>query len=107
MSYNLQKAADKLHISEKSLENHIESFYRDFTGEFDKIENVLSTDNYDKIYFEFHKLKSTFKMISANNIVLLCQNVCDTAIENKENKYGIILNDIFKQFKIIISEINE
>ena len=107
MKYNLEKASGKLSISNQSLKKHIKTFYREFCKESERIEKILTENDFDKIYFEFHKLKSTFKMISADNIVSLCQDACDTAIDNKENQYEIFLEDISEQFKDIILTIDE
>lgn len=107
IDYNLQEAAEILSISNLSLIKHIDSFYREFCNESERIKKILSGRDYDKIYFEFHKLKSTFKMISAENIVSLCQDACNSAIENIEKPYEIIFQEITVLFEKIIIMIKE
>ena len=106
MEYDINKAAAKLGISEKSLKSHINSFSKDFQSNCNTIRVIMNSGEYEKIYGEFHKLKSTFKMISADKAVLYCQAGCDNSISEEAYPYVELFDKISESLESIISIIN-
>ena len=90
--YDIKKAAKKLSIPEKSLKSHIDTFINKFEEDYEDLLGIVKDDDYDKIYFQFHKLKSTFKMISAHAAVEICSEACDGSINNEQLPYNEYLN---------------
>lgn len=106
MIYDIVKASDKLGIGEASLRNHINSFYRDFQKSLPGIDGAIESSNSEKIYFEFHKLKSTFRMISAHKAEDICRLCCDKSIEKQPYEYAKALDEIVQYFESLHSQIN-
>lgn len=106
MKYDIGRAAKKLGIGEASLKNHINSFYRDFSSNLDRIRDVLGTTDFDRIYFEFHRLKSTFKMISADEAEEICRRCCDLSKEKEIHNYSEEMAQVVSLAGSIYRQIN-
>lgn len=94
MEYNLKSAARKLGIGDKFLKDHFNVFYRDFSTNLEKIRENIKSSDFDKIYFEFHRLKSTFRMISASETEEICRKCCDLSKEKTTFDYESALDEI-------------
>lgn len=106
MNYNLEKAAEKLSLGTDSLKKHINGFYREFRNNSERIRTVIDSGDPEKIYFEFHKLKSTFKMISADEAQEVCQICCDCSREKKLFPYSESFDRIVNLFDQLYDTIN-
>jgi len=103
MDYDIKAAAGKLGIGEDSLLNHINMFLRDFHVGLDKIRNTVELGNFDSIYFEFHRLKSAFRMISLVEAEMICKECCQYSHDSLPYEYGeslerivLLTNDLYK-----------
>ncbi|MBN2659464.1 MAG: Hpt domain-containing protein [Spirochaetales bacterium] len=106
MVYSISEAAGKLGIGEQFLKDHINVFYRDFSINLVKIRNTVEQNDFDRIYFEFHKLKSTFRMISATEAEEICRECCDLSRENQYFDYNRALEDVVNLFNRLHRQIN-
>jgi ssDNA-specific exonuclease RecJ len=107
MEYNLTSAANKLGIGEKFLKDHFNVFYRELSENLEKIRSNVKSEDFDKIYFEFHRLKSTFRMISASEAEDLCRKCCDFSKDEEVFDYESALDKIISitdDLKLIINE---
>lgn len=104
MLYDIENAAAKLNIPEKSLKIHIRNFLDEFYHNLPELRNVALSADYEKIYFQFHKLKSTLKMISALEATEICQDACDKSNDRLKTDYLSHLERINDSLKFM--EIN-
>lgn len=105
MNYDILMASEKLGIPVISLKNHIDIFYRDFKKNLPRIEDVVKSKDSEKIYFEFHKLKSTFKMISAHEAEEICRQCCEYSRENLPFEYAQAISKIRASFESLNDQI--
>lgn len=105
MNYDLDSAAKKLGLGAETLRMHINSFYMEFRNNEESIRKALVSGDYDRIYFEFHRLKSTFKMISASEAEALCRECCHLSGEEVPHDYLSALASIRKQLEEICNQI--
>lgn len=103
MDYDLTEAAAKLSLPPEKLRDHILQFHRLFLRDFEEIRINVKSSDYEKIYFEFHKLKSTFNLLSINEGLKLCSLCCEHSHKREEFDYltalgqlSSVLNDLVK-----------
>ncbi|MBB6479639.1 Hpt domain-containing protein [Spirochaeta isovalerica] len=104
--YSISEAAGKLGIGEKFLKEHINVFYRDFSSNVERIRGIMAQSDFDKIYFEFHRLKSTFRMISAAEAEDICRECCDLSREKVSSEYPEAFEKVVLLFENLHRQIN-
>lgn len=106
MKYDINSAAGKLGLDGKTLTQHINSFYKEFQSNQNRISEILISDDFDRIYFEFHRLKSTFKMISAVHAESICLECCDLSREKTQYDYSSAFEKVRNLIENIHNQVN-
>ena len=99
--YNLRKASKILGLPEERIKTFIHVIYREINKDFQDIVDDISTGDYEVVYARFHKIKSSFNMISAPKAVKICKRGCDYSSLKKDCDYMDLLHQILNEITII------
>jgi hypothetical protein len=99
--YNVKKAAKTLNMNEATLLKHMETFLYKFDQNYQYFHKTVESGEYSDIEFQFHRIKSTFKMLSANKAAKICQKAVNGSRKHKDLPYEDYLNQICFQIEML------